>query len=97
MTRRKVRAGQTFIFCPVMLDKLHPPHYVREGDTVRVVNLRGCPRANTMGHAHVQHLDGTFAGLVCTNSLLSRAEYMEYVRRRIAEHEARERATERNL
>jgi hypothetical protein len=90
MANRKVRAGQTFIFCPVMLDKL-------EGDTVRVVNLPGCPRANTMGHAHVQHLDGTFAGLVCTNSLLSRAEYMEYLRRRISEHEPRERATERNL
>jgi hypothetical protein len=22
-----------------------------------------------MGHAHVEHLDGTFGGLVCTNSL----------------------------
>jgi len=52
-----------------MIDRLHPLYNVRDGDVVCVVNLRGCPKANTMGHAHVMHLDGTFGGLVCTNSL----------------------------
>ena len=84
---RKVRAGQTFIFYPVPLDRIQPPYNVCEGDAVRVVNLHGCPRANTMGHCHVQHLDGTFAGLVCCNSLVTREEYMAHLRRRIAEHE----------
>lgn len=37
--------------------------------TSYVVNLSGCPQANVMGHCHVQHLGGAFAGLVCTNSL----------------------------
>jgi hypothetical protein len=54
---------------PVLLDVIHPPYNVSKGNIVRVVNLPGCPRANTMGHCHVQHLDGSFAGLVCCNSL----------------------------
>jgi hypothetical protein len=62
-------AGSTYRFEPVMIDRLHPPYNVRQGDVVRVVNLHGCPKANTMGHAHVMHVDGTFGGLVCTNSL----------------------------
>jgi hypothetical protein len=52
-----------------MIDVLHPPYKVRKGDVVRVVNLYGCPKANTMGHAHVEHLDGTFGGLVCSKSI----------------------------
>lgn len=66
---RKVRVGKVYKYDPVLLDQLHPPHNVQVGDLVRVVNLPGCPRANTMGHCHVQHLDGRFAGLVCCNSL----------------------------
>ncbi len=66
---RKVRVNHTYRYDPVLLDVIHPPYNVRPGDVVRVVNLPGCPRANTMGHCHVQHLDGKFAGLVCCNSL----------------------------
>lgn len=69
MKTRRVRAGSCYRFEPVMIDRWHPPYDVKPGDIVRVVNLPGCPRANTMGHCHVQHLDGRFAGLVCTNSL----------------------------
>jgi hypothetical protein len=69
MKHRRVRVGSKYRFEPVMLDSLHPPHNVRPGDLVRVVNLHGCPKANTMGHCHVEHLDGAFGGLVCTNSL----------------------------
>lgn len=66
---RKVRVGKTYRYDPVMMDKFDPPYNVTAGDVVRVVNLHGCPKANTMGHCHVQHLDGSFAGLVCCNSL----------------------------
>jgi hypothetical protein len=69
MANQKVRVNKIYRYEPVLLDRIHPPHNVKEGDRVRVVNLPGCPRANTMGHCHVQHIDGTFAGLVCTNSL----------------------------
>jgi hypothetical protein len=62
-------AGSAYRFEPVTIDRLHPPYNVRQGDVVCVVNLRGCPKTNTMGHAHFMHLDCTFGGLVCTNSL----------------------------
>lgn len=64
-----VRVGAKYRFEPVMLDILHPPYNVCRGDIVRVLNLPECPRANTMGHCHMEHLDGAFGGLVCTNSL----------------------------
>jgi hypothetical protein len=57
------------VFDPVLINQCNKPYDVNPGDRVRVVNLHGCPRANTMGHCHVEHLDGRFGGLVCTNSL----------------------------
>lgn len=69
MSIRKVKVGKVYKYSPVMIDQLHPPYNVKDGDLVRVVNLPGCPKANTMGHCHVEHLDGSFAGLVCCNSL----------------------------
>lgn len=101
MSNKRVRAGQHFYFVPVMLDIIHPPHDVQVGDFVQVVNLPGCPKANTMGHAHVNitmrangvATPNTFGGLVCTNSLVTREEYMEYLRSKITgyidAHEAR--------
>lgn len=73
----RVRARSFYIYRPVMLDVLHPPYGVQigilaPGDTVRVVNLHGCPPANTMHHCHIQTESGEFAGMVCTNSLQSR-------------------------
>jgi hypothetical protein len=65
----KVKVNHLYRFSPVLWDKLDPPYNVHDGDIVRVVNLYGCPRANTMGHCHVQHLDGSFGGLVHCNSL----------------------------
>ena len=68
-TTKRVKVGKVYTYTPVLIDRCNPPYNVKPGDKVRVVNLRGCPPANTMGHCHVAHLDGTFAGLVCTNSL----------------------------
>lgn len=65
----RVRVNMLYRFEPVMIDALHPPVDCEPGQIVRVVNLPGCPRANTMGHCHVAHLGGQFAGLVCVNSL----------------------------
>lgn len=65
----RVRVNSKYRFVPVLIDRCNPPYDVQPGDIVRVVNLPGCPKAGTMGHCHVQHLDGRFAGLVCVNSL----------------------------
>jgi hypothetical protein len=70
----RVRAGAKYRFNPVPWDRLDPPYGVNNGtlatgDSVRVVNLPGCPKANVMGHCHIETVAGEFAGLVCTNSL----------------------------
>jgi hypothetical protein len=39
------------------------------GTKVRVIRPYGCPAPNTMGHCHVETLDGEFHGLVSTASL----------------------------
>jgi len=67
----KVRLGQKYKYFPVPLDILSPtaPGVLKSGDVVKVIQLPGAPRPNTMNHAHVEKEDGTFAGLVHTNSL----------------------------
>lgn len=66
----KVRAGSLYTYMPVPLDLCHVCSTAKAGETVRVVNKPGCPRANTMGHAHIESEDGhRFLGLVHTNSL----------------------------
>jgi len=67
----KVRAGQIYTFKPVVMDKLwdHGAKNLPEGTKVRVINLPMAPKCNTMGQCHIEHLDGTFIGMVSTNSL----------------------------
>ena len=71
---KRVRAGCKYRYHPGVWDSFDPPYGVEKGilqagDLVRVVNLPGCPKANTMGHCHVNTLDGEFAGLVQVSSL----------------------------
>lgn len=65
----RVRVGSRYKFEPVLFDVLNPPFAAEPGDIVTVINLPGCPKANTMGMCHVADLAGNFAGMVCTNSL----------------------------
>jgi hypothetical protein len=69
-TINKVKVGKEYTFEPVMMDVCDPKTTLKRGDKVTVVNLRGCPPANTMGHCHV-NFEGQFAGLVHCNSLKS--------------------------
>jgi hypothetical protein len=69
----RVRANSEYIYYPNLLDKIDGRTNLLPGDIVKVVNLLGCPPANTMGHAHIQ-LNGIFAGLVHTNSLYSKKD-----------------------
>lgn len=65
----KVRAGATYVFDATFYDIIHPSAEVKNGDVVRVVNLKSAPKANTMGQCHIESLDGTFLGMVSTASL----------------------------
>jgi hypothetical protein len=71
MALRRVRAGATYRFEPVGMDVYRPAAAAATGQLVRVVKLHGCPPPNTMGHAHIESLEGKFLGLVLTNSLTS--------------------------
>jgi hypothetical protein len=68
--RRKVVPGRTYRYNPVRFYIWDARTGLEPGEIVTVVvNLPGCPPANTMGHCHVYRLNGTFAGLVLCNSL----------------------------
>jgi hypothetical protein len=67
---KRVRVGSEYTYQPAgLLDRCSPASTAQAGQRVRVVNLRGCPPANTMGHCHIEDLDGNLLGLVSTHSL----------------------------
>lgn len=66
----RVRVGSWYTFEAVGMDIYRPAHQgLTEGQLVRVVNLHGCPPANTMGHCYVNDEAGQFMGMVLCNSL----------------------------
>ena len=92
MANHRVKAGISYIFYPVLMDRCRPANQgLVPGDIVKVTNLPGCPKANTMGHAHVT-LEGRFMGLVSTNSLYPLADakiVVDAIKADIAAREAR--------
>lgn len=68
----KVRANAVYTFHPVMMDVIWSQHHSAvDGQLVRVINLNGAPRANTMGQCHIESTDDrTFLGMVSTHSLV---------------------------
>ena len=76
---RKVKVGKTYIYDPVFFDQIISPPVgnPEQGYFVVVVNLNGCPPANTMGSCYINFADsGEFAGMVSTNSLKSVKEFL---------------------
>ena len=69
----RVKANCSYIYYPNMLDKIDGRTSLVPGSVVTVVNLPGCPKCNTMQHAHVEYR-GQFAGLVHTDSLHTMAD-----------------------
>ncbi len=66
----KVRKGSVYVFNAAGWDVFDPrDNTPANGTKVRVIHPHGCPPPNTMGHAHVEGLDGRFIGLVATASL----------------------------
>ncbi len=66
----RVRVRSVYTFRPVAMDQFDPRSDAVEGQRVRVINLRGAPKANTMGHCHIESLEGEFLGMVHVNSLV---------------------------
>lgn len=68
----RVTANREYIYYPNLLDRIDGRTSLCPGSIVKVVNLPGCPRANTMNHCHVADpATGAFIGLVHCNSLHS--------------------------
>ena len=72
MANQRVRVNSVYTYDPNILDICDGRTGLRKGDVVRVINVHGCPKANTMGHCYVGDVKtGKFIGMVCTNSLTS--------------------------
>jgi hypothetical protein len=84
----KVRVGQVLYYVANGLDRVDARTNLEEGTQVKVINVHGCPPANTMGHCYVgDTITGKFIGMVCTNSLHTKADYMDYLKNLIAQKE----------
>lgn len=73
MTPRKiVRLGRVYVFRPCLLDVALSQHYsATDGQRVRVVNLTGAPKCNTMGQCHIEDAaTRKFLGMVSVHSLI---------------------------
>lgn len=71
----KVRVGTEYIFYPNLLDRIDGIPSLTPGLVVKVVNLHGAPKANTMGHCYIaDRVTGVFIGMVSTNSLYSMSD-----------------------
>jgi hypothetical protein len=78
MKNHKVRVGKEYIFDPVMIDVIDGKTGLKKGQIVKVINLPGCPKANTMNHCYVEY-KGNFVGMVCCNSLKEISEVVKEI------------------
>ena len=88
----KVQANREYIYYPNLMDMIDGRTALVPGSIVTVMNLPGCPPANTMQHAHVYY-NGKFAGLVHVNSLHSlkdRQMVIDQIKKDMAAKEAEE-------
>ncbi len=89
----KVQVGREYIFYPNLLDRVDGRTNLVPGTIVRVGNLPGAPKANTMGHCYVFNVEtGAFIGMVHTNSLYSKFDAQlvaDAIKADIAKREAR--------
>ena len=71
MANQRVRVNSIYKYDPVLFDLLNGPADLPVGTIVRVINLYGAPKANTMGMCYVGNVKTRkFIGMVCTNSLI---------------------------
>jgi len=69
----RVRVGQWYSWNPNAWDTLMATTPETEnlpvGTRVKVINLHGAPKANTMGHCYIENEAGEFLGMVSVHSL----------------------------
>lgn len=87
----RVKANAHYIYHANLLDVCDGRTNLKNGEEVKVINMHGCPKANTMGQCYVVRANDvdTFVGMVSTNSLHTKAEYVAYLKGRIAMIEAK--------
>lgn len=88
----RVRVNSTYVFKANGWDTFDSKHngYLSDGDLVRVINLHGCPPANTMGQCYVRKVGDTSNAfvMVSTGSLSIPANRKRANDLRSAKHEA---------
>lgn len=66
----RVRVGSEYRYHAEGFDRFDPKCVIEPGAVVRVINLYGAPKANTMGQCYVADAQsGEFIGMVSTASL----------------------------
>lgn len=82
----KVRVNSEYVYHANMLDRCDARTNLKNGELVRVINMHGAPKANTMGHCYVVRSGDvdTFVGLVHTNSLHTKKDYIAYLKSEMA-------------
>lgn len=64
-----VKVNRFYTFNPVPFDQIFEKATAAPGQMVKVINLPGAPKANTMGQCYIESVEGDFLGMVSTNSL----------------------------
>jgi len=87
----KVRVNSLYVYHANLLDRTDGRTNLKNGELVKVVNMYGCPKANTMGHCYVVRKGDvdTFVGLVHCNSLHTIPDYISYLHVEMSKHESR--------
>ncbi len=84
----KVRVGSLYVYSANGFDRFHPTsnNSLESGQVVRVINLPGAPKANTMGQCYVGEREtGKFLCMVSTSSLTPLSEVISKLKAQVAE------------
>jgi len=84
----KVRVNATYIYHACGWDRFHAcqGNDLANGTKVRVINLYGAPKANTMGQCYVADIEtGKFLCMVSTSSLYLVSEYIGLLKAKMEE------------
>ena len=84
----KVRVGSLYVYSANGFDRFHPTsnNSLESGQVVRVINLPGAPKANTMGQCYVGEREtGKFLCMVSTASLTPLSEVISKLKAQVAE------------
>jgi hypothetical protein len=89
----RVTVGKIYHYSPNGWDSIFPvgAEKLTLGQQVKVINLPGAPKANTMGQCYVADVNtGKFLCMVSTGSLCTAAEYLDILKAMLAKKESAE-------